>query len=62
MKRKKKKRSKFGAFYTACNKFRATTITDALQRSDGNVTYAAVELGLRRTYLHRLIRELGVRS
>ena len=62
MKRKKKKRSKFGAFYTACNKFRATTITDALQRSDGNVTHAAAELGLQRTYLHRLIRELGVRS
>ena len=62
MKRKKKKKSKLGAFYTACNKFRATTITDALQRSDGNVTHAAAELEIQRTYLHHLIRELGVRS
>ena len=36
-------------------------IRDALQKSSGNVAQAARELGLQPTYLHRLIKNLGVR-
>jgi two-component system, NtrC family, response regulator HydG len=36
-------------------------IQDALQRSGGNVAQAARDLGLQVTYLHRLIKNLGVR-
>jgi transcriptional regulator of acetoin/glycerol metabolism len=36
-------------------------LRDALERSRGNVARAARELGLQPTYLHRLIRNLGVR-
>ena len=37
-------------------------IIDALERHRGNVAATARELGLQPTYLHRLIRNLGVRS
>ena len=37
-------------------------IRDALQRAGGNVARAARQLGLQPTYLHRLIRNLGVRD
>ncbi|MGQ0734205.1 MAG: sigma 54-interacting transcriptional regulator [Acidobacteriota bacterium] len=37
-------------------------IREALEQSRGNVAKAARELGLQPTYLHRLIRNLGVRT
>jgi DNA-binding NtrC family response regulator len=40
--------------------FKRRLITGALQRAGGNQTRAAELLGLQRTYLNRLIKELGV--
>jgi transcriptional regulator with GAF, ATPase, and Fis domain len=37
-------------------------IQDALERSGGNVAQAARLLELQPTYLHRLIRNLGIRE
>jgi len=41
-------------------KFRRTHIAHALARCGGNQTRAAEELGLQRTFLNRLIKELGL--
>ena len=35
-------------------------LREALARSDGNQTRAAEDLGLQRTYLNRLLKDLGV--
>lgn len=35
-------------------------LRDALERHDGNVTQTARELGLQRTYVHKLVQELGL--
>jgi DNA-binding NtrC family response regulator len=40
--------------------FKRDLLTTALERSCGNRTHAARALGLERTYLLRLVRELGV--
>lgn len=37
-------------------------ISDALRKADGNLTRAARSLGIHRTYLHRLIKNLGIRQ
>ena len=41
-------------------RFRKTHIARALARNGGNQTRAAEELGLQRTFLNRLIKELGL--
>lgn len=40
--------------------FKQRLITETLEAGGGNRTTAAKQLGLERTYLHRLIRTLGV--
>ncbi len=47
-------------YHAAVRQFRARLIEAALVRSGGNRTYAARELGIQRTYLMRLVRNLGV--
>jgi DNA-binding NtrC family response regulator len=47
-------------FHAAVTTFKRQLVADALAVSGGNRTAAARALGLQRTYLHRLIRELGV--
>ena len=49
-------------YHAAVNQSKRDTIQRALHRSSGNVAQAARELQLQPTYLHRLIRNLGVRS
>jgi DNA-binding NtrC family response regulator len=47
-------------YHTAIRAFRRALVTHALQATGGNRARAARALGLQRTYLQRLIRELGV--
>ncbi|MBI3028718.1 MAG: hypothetical protein HYY64_04315 [Candidatus Rokubacteria bacterium] len=47
-------------FRGAVEEFKRRLIEAALRRSGGNRTHAARCLGLQRTYLLRLIRDLGV--
>ncbi|MEO2002970.1 MAG: helix-turn-helix domain-containing protein, partial [Candidatus Poribacteria bacterium] len=44
----------------AQRQFRQGHVRDALNRSGGNRTRAAEALGIQRTYLSRLIKELGI--
>ena len=46
--------------YAAMSAFKRDLILRALERHDGNRSYAAASLGIDRTSLLRLIRELGV--
>ena len=46
-------------YHQAIRRYRAAVVRAALVRSGGNRTHAARALGLQRTYLCRLIRELG---
>ena len=59
-------KTKKGAFHRKCreylNTFRRELIADSLSRHRGNVTHAANDLGLPRTFLHRLIRDLKVKT
>lgn len=47
-------------YHGAVSDFKRRLIEATLQQARGNRTHAARELGLQRTYLLRLIRELGV--
>lgn len=47
-------------YHAAVRMFRLRLIEGALLRTNGNRTYAARALGIQRTYLMRLVRELGV--
>jgi len=47
-------------FRGAVEEFKRRLIESALRQSGGNRTHAARRLGLQRTYLLRLIRDLGV--
>lgn len=49
-----------GHLYEAMSAFKRDLIRRALLRYDGNRSYAAAALGIDRTSLLRLIRELGV--
>lgn len=49
------------AFHDDVLQFKTELVANALARTNGNVSHAARELGLQRTYLHRLMNELGVR-
>jgi DNA-binding NtrC family response regulator len=48
------------SYHGAVCDFKRRLIEATLLRADGNRTHAARALGLQRTYLLRLIRELGV--
>jgi DNA-binding NtrC family response regulator len=48
------------SFHGAVYDFKRKLIEASLHRAQGNRTHAARALGLQRTYLLRLIRELGV--
>ena len=47
-------------YHGAVSEFKRRLIEATLHRMSGNLTHAARVLGLQRTYLLRLIRELGV--
>jgi transcriptional regulator with PAS, ATPase and Fis domain len=49
-------------FHDELNRTKRRLIADALERAGGNVTRAAETLGLHPNYLHRLIRNLGLRE
>ncbi len=48
-------------YHEAVNRFKGRLIVDAVAGAGGNVTRAAERLGLSRNYLHRLIKNLGLR-
>ncbi|MBE2248738.1 MAG: PocR ligand-binding domain-containing protein [Myxococcus sp.] len=47
-------------FHDEVLQFKTELVAETLERTSGNVSQAARELGLQRTYLHRLMNELGV--
>jgi len=47
-------------FHDEVLQFKTELLAETLERTHGNVSQAARELGLQRTYLHRLMNELGV--
>jgi len=47
-------------FYNLVRQYKCELILAAVAAANGNRTHAAAQLGLRRTYLLKLIRELGV--
>jgi transcriptional regulator with AAA-type ATPase domain len=47
-------------FHDEVLQFKTELVAETLARTNGNVSQAARELGLQRTYLHRLMNELGV--
>ena len=49
-----------GGYHGAVSEFKRQLIESTLRETRGNRTHAARALGLQRTYLLRLIRELGV--
>jgi len=51
-----------GSYQDAVLAFKRDLIRAALVRSNGNQTKAAEALGLRRTYLYRLMKALGVKE
>ncbi len=50
------------SYRTAVLNFKRDLLRSALQQADGNQTRAAEALGLQRTYLSRLLRDLGLRD
>ncbi|MEN0062748.1 MAG: sigma 54-interacting transcriptional regulator [Myxococcota bacterium] len=46
----------------ATRRFQAQLLQETLERSEGNVTQAAQQLGLHRGYVHSLIRRFGLRQ
>ena len=48
-------------FHTRVSQHKRDLIREALAQSSGNVAKAARDLGLQPTYLHRLIKNLGVK-
>lgn len=51
-----------GSYHEAVLTFKRELLRSALARANGNQTRAAEALGLQRTYLSRLLKDLGVRS
>jgi DNA-binding NtrC family response regulator len=51
-----------GRYHDAVSQFKRQFLQDALAKAGGNQTRAAEALGLRRTYLARLLKEYGIRS
>jgi len=51
-----------GTYHGAVLQFKRELLRSALARANGNQTRAAETLGLQRTYLSRLLKELGVRD
>ncbi|HEX6904891.1 MAG TPA: sigma 54-interacting transcriptional regulator [Thermoanaerobaculia bacterium] len=51
-----------GEYHEAVNGFKRRLILDAVEQAGGNITKAAELLGLNPTYLHRLIRNLDLRT
>ena len=51
-----------GSYHQAVLQFKRELLQSALAQAHGNQTRAAEALGLQRTYLSRLLKELGVRS
>jgi Nif-specific regulatory protein len=49
-------------YHAAVNVAKRELIEDAIQRAGGNYAQAARLLALQPTYLHRLIRKLGIRK
>ena len=54
--------SKHSKFHSAVQTLKKSLILQAMHESQGNCTHAAKNLGLHANYLHRLIRNLGLRS
>jgi Nif-specific regulatory protein len=50
-----------GRYHEAVAEAKRTIIVKALQQSGGNYTHAAKALGVQPTYLHRLLRNLGIK-
>jgi transcriptional regulator with GAF, ATPase, and Fis domain len=50
-----------GRYHEAVAEAKRTIIMKALQQSGGNYTHAAKALGVQPTYLHRLLRNLGIK-
>ena len=50
-----------GAYHQSVNGFKKQLILDAVAAAEGNVAEAAVQLGLNPTYLHRLVRNFGLK-
>jgi len=51
-----------GEYHAEVNEARRQIILRALEKSKGNMAQAARTLGIQATYLHRLIRNLDLRS
>jgi putative PEP-CTERM system response regulator len=51
-----------GTYHEAVQQFKRELLRTALAQADGNQTRAAEALGLQRTYLSRLLKDLGVRE
>jgi transcriptional regulator with GAF, ATPase, and Fis domain len=51
-----------GAYHESVNGFKKQLLLDAVAAADGNVAEAAARLGLNPTYLHRLIRNFGLKG
>ena len=48
------------SFHDAVVEFKRRLISETLERVHGNRTHAAIALGMRRTYLLRLLRQLAI--
>ncbi|HYL81631.1 MAG TPA: helix-turn-helix domain-containing protein, partial [Candidatus Acidoferrum sp.] len=51
-----------GSYHEAILKFKRELLRSSLSQANGNQTRAAEALGLQRTYLSRLLKELGIRD
>jgi Nif-specific regulatory protein len=51
-----------GTYHEAVLQLKRELLRSALDRAQGNQTRAAEALGLQRTYLSRLLRDLGIRN
>ena len=51
-----------GSYHDVVRAFKRDLVRAALVRTNGNQTKAAEVLGLRRTYLSRLLKVLGIRE
>jgi transcriptional regulator with GAF, ATPase, and Fis domain len=54
--------ARLGQFYEVIQETKKRLIRAAVAEAEGNITKAAARLGLQATYLHRLIRNLDLRS
>ncbi len=51
-----------GSYHEAVLQFKRELLRSALAQASGNQTRAAEALGLQRTYLSRLLKDLGIRE